>query len=222
MMRIFHGLFILFLIIQAACSVRPFRNPHALPQIQYSAAELQKKACTIDCNAGNDKADKDNKTYLSLDLPYSAFQKILKDLEVQIGTTLKNRGEAHITVISPPEFNKLQKKISMKEINVLADEMSLSQAPYKLLCIGKGSLSNQKADQSTYYAVVESERLFQIRTAIQKLYIKKGGKAADFNAEIYYPHVTLGFTDKDLYYEDGVKKDSNSCIYSLSANNEMK
>lgn len=161
------------------------------------------------------------KSYLALDLPFAGFEKIRKTVEQKQGLTLQNRGEAHITVITPPEYKKMEKKVSMKEITVLAEKMDLLHSPYKLLCVGKGSLKEHDRSKSTFYVVVESDRLFQIRKAVQMLYIKKGGKAEDFNPDLFYPHVTLGFTDRDLHYEDGVIKDASSCLFSLNSNNEV-
>lgn len=160
------------------------------------------------------------KSYLALDLPYSPFEKIRKNIEGKLAITLKNRGEAHVTVITPPEYEKMKRKISMQEINALAEKMELQKSPYKLLCVGRGSIGDANKQKSTYYVVVESDRLFQIREAIKVLYVKKGGNTGDFNPETYYPHVTLGFTDSDLHYEDGVIKDASSCIYSLSTDGD--
>lgn len=210
-----------FLLSLAACSSKAPHALYALPQIQYSSDELQNKGRSIASEESKEHTKKELKSYLSYDLPFAAFEKIRRSVEGKLNSTLKNRGEAHITVVSPPEYEKMEKKISMKEINTLADEMNLSQSPYKLLCVGKGSIKDHDKEKSTYYVVVESDRLFQIRKAVQMLYIKKGGNAGDFNPDLYYPHVTLGFTDRDLHYEDGVIKDATSCLYSLTANNEL-
>lgn len=203
---------VLISVFLASCATK---TPAILPQIQYSTADLQTKGRSL----ASEGEKKETKSYLAMDLPYPAFEKIRKNLESKQNLTLLNRGEAHITVISPPEYKKMQKKISMQQINALADEMDLSHSPYKLLCVGKGTI-REPEPKSTYYVVVESDRLFQIRKAIQMLYIKKGGRADDFNPELFFPHVTLGFTDRDLHYEDGVIKDASSCIYSLSPSHE--
>lgn len=158
------------------------------------------------------------RSYLSLDLAYPEIEKIRKEVESQLGYSLKNRGEAHVTVITPPEFAKLKKHLSMKEIEFLAQEMGLQKTAYQFLCVGKGSLNEGNKNENTFYIVIQSERLFQIREAIHQLYVKKGGKAEDFNAELYYPHITLGYTKRDLHLEEGVKKDASSCIYGLQKN----
>ncbi len=97
--------------------------------------------------------------------------------------------------------------------------MDLQRSSYKLVCVAKGSLKN-KPEEATYYVVVESDRLLQIRKAVLDLYVHNGGKAEDFKAEVFYPHVTLGFTKRDLHFEDGVIKDQKSCLYPLSGESQ--
>ncbi|WP_253720996.1 2'-5' RNA ligase family protein [Bdellovibrio bacteriovorus] len=205
MMRTFHG-FIISLSLTACASSSPYK----LSSLHYNESDLKVSSRSI---ASVDHKSPSN--YLSLDLPYTAFEKLRVDLEKSQHVSLQHRGEAHITVITPPEYKKIQKKVSMKEIQALADKMDLKKAPYKLLCVGQGSLEDRGHKESTYYVVVESDRLFQIRKAVQMLYTSKGGKAQDFNPEAFHPHVTLGFTKRDLHLEDGITKDASSCIYSL-------
>lgn len=200
------------LILLTSCISKTSQINPAMPQIQYSLGELQKEGRS----SASDSVKKENLSYLALNLPFTEFEKIRKNIEAKQGLTLQHRGEAHITVITPPEYKKLSKKVSMQEITALADEMDLLHSPYKLLCVGKASITEQEKAKATYYVVVQSDRLFQIRKAVEMLFVKKGGAAGDFSSDVYYPHVTLGFTDRDLHYEDGVIKDASSCLYSLS------
>ncbi len=156
-----------------------------------------------------------SKSYLSLDLPYPPFEKIRLDLEKSQKLTLKSRGEAHITVLTPPEVKALADKLTWKEIQGLAHQLKIQESPYKLLCVGKGVHKTKPAEGETYYVVVESERLFEIRRKIQALYVGKGGDPKNFNPEKFYPHVTLGFVKRDLHLEDGVLKNTDTCLYSL-------
>lgn len=157
-----------------------------------------------------------NKTYLALDLPYAPFESLRRQVESAQKIVLKNRGEAHITVLTPPEFKRLEKKISMKEINELAQQLKLQESPYRPLCVGKGKGPSAPDLGETYFVVMEAEKLFEIRQKILALYVAKGGNAKDFDPEVFYPHVTLGFTQRDLHLEDGVIKDASACVYSLS------
>lgn len=156
------------------------------------------------------------KSYLAMNLPYPGFESLLRKTEELAGAPLKTRGEAHITVITPPEFDKvLSKRISMKDINLIAEKLRIQQIAFKPLCIGKGVAKMKDTELATYFVVIDSEPLFKLRKAVQDLYITKGGKAADFNPDLFFPHVTLGYTERDLHFEDGVKKDATTCIINL-------
>ena len=155
------------------------------------------------------------KAYLELPLPFEPIAEIRQDLERREGLTLKNRGEAHITVITPPEFKKIQPLLTMNTIEQIASEFKIQETPLKLICIGKGHLKDQPELGSTFFLVVEADRLFAIRHKIAQEFRAKGGLDRDFNPELFYPHVTLGFTQRDLHYEDGVLKDESSCLYKL-------
>jgi len=61
-----------------------------------------------------------------------------------------------------------------------------------------------------------------IRREIQKLYVKKGGVGALFEAEAFWPHVTVGFTYRDMFLEDGVFKGHNSCFGRVEMVNVKK
>jgi len=163
-----------------------------------------------------------NKTpnYLSMELPFKPADSLRKQLEQQINAPLKNRGEAHITVITPVEFNKvLKSKISMQEIHQLAVENQIQQADVKAICVGVGEKKEQSNTLSTYYVVVESNKLLALRKKVQELYLSRGGEEKAFQADQFYPHITLGFTVRDLHLEsDGVVKNSESCRFNLKLN----
>ena len=125
---------------------------------------------------------------------------------------IKNRGEAHITTITPPEFEILAQKLSILKINELAFKAKIQTLPFKKICIGRGQ-SQKNQTQKTYFVVIKSEGLFNLRRKIQKDFEKLGGKG--FDAEHFYPHITVGFTQSDLHENDGVIKNEKSCIQNL-------
>ena len=198
-----HFSFILISLSLAACATS---SHPSMKTMWFSVSDLQ--APNRDVSA---KPSGNEKSYISMDLPVRVFEKLRVELEASQNLKLKSRGEAHITLVTPQEFKKLSKKVPASALHTLADEMDLQKSPYKLLCVGKGSVKTE----STFYVVIESDRLFQIRKALQALYVKKGGAATDFLPEEFYPHVTVGFTQRDLHIEEGVVKDASSCIYSL-------
>jgi len=53
------------------------------------------------------------------------------------------------------------------------------------------------------------------RKEVQNLFISKGGEPVKFLPAKYFPHITLGFTKRDLHESDDVKKDRNSCVFDI-------
>ncbi len=150
-------------------------------------------------------------SYLIQNLPFLPVKALYQDLEKKLNTKLISRGEAHITVITPVEYyNVLKSHISIQEIDKIAKDMKIQEAPFKIVCLGRGQTIMDKEIESTYYIVVEAKRLIEIRKAIWEIYVSKGGNQDDFNPDYYYPHITVGFTKRDLHESDGVIKDKNS------------
>jgi 2'-5' RNA ligase len=79
-----------------------------------------------------------------------------------------------------------------------------------------GKLNIDGVEEKTFYIVVESPELVAIRQEIQNLFLLKGGNEKDFVAENFYPHITIGYTKRDLHDEDGIIKDAKSCISKIS------
>jgi 2'-5' RNA ligase len=132
---------------------------------------------------------------------------------------LQNRGEAHITVITPPEaqgwFNK-----DKKGINFLISPIELHKKYFSTIqktkftakCIGKQT--NEKGN-IVFFIVVESKDIFNIRYEIQKEVESRAeftGKKVSFNAENYYPHITIGYVGGDVH---GVSKGLDTCVIDL-------
>lgn len=155
-------------------------------------------------------------SYLAMNLPYPPIEAIRKNLEKRLGRELMNRGEAHITVITPIEFDQvLGSKISMKKINSIAIQAGMQDDPVQFLCVGRGSANLNGRGEQTYFLVVKAPRLLEIRRAIKESFVKAGGDPDAFDADRFFPHVTLGFTKRDLHFEDGVIKDESSCLAPL-------
>ncbi|KAI9593413.1 hypothetical protein BDF19DRAFT_415521 [Syncephalis fuscata] len=240
-------------------------------------------------------------SYLEQTLNYTSLQASFEELRQQVPRSLKSRGEAHITVITPPEFDDALQKvgITMDEVNAIALRRNIQQNHFRILCVGrarvlrpnatshsssssdgdngntgvgfdyKSETDNRKdergnsnsdnigidmatihAEQAVeqmktlpidvllqdaptatlvtptakmassppidpymevYFLVVESSHLMAIREEIGQLFHARGGKSKDFNAATYWPHITLGFTDRDLFIQDGVFKDRSTC-----------
>ncbi|GAB5592959.1 hypothetical protein Unana1_07859 [Umbelopsis nana] len=118
------------------------------------------------------------------------------------------KDEAHITVISPPEYNLLSNaNITIDEINGLAAEYKIQESAFEVMCLGRVKLN----DNVVYQLVVRSPDLVRLRTKIFQLYWHKGGNPALFDPESFWPHVTVGYTEQDVFIENGVYKGHNIC-----------
>ena len=150
-------------------------------------------------------------SYLTMNLPYTPVKGLWKQLEKKLGRKLISRGEAHITVITPPEFtNGLDKKVSIQEIHKIAKKMKIQKSDFDVLCIGNGKKEIEGKVEETFFVVVQSADLMKIRKAVKKLFVKRGGDPSLFRPEKFYPHITIGFTKRDLHESDGVIKGDNS------------
>ncbi len=152
--------------------------------------------------------------YLAKNILFAPIDNLKGQIEAQYSVTLKDRGEAHITVISPPEFAVLRNYVSIKTINNKAKDI-LQTTPFTVTCLGRGELVINGINEQTYFVVVNSNGLFDLRREILTLAIEKGFDGAGFDPDEFYPHITIGFTSRDLHLSDGVIKDSTSCIAEI-------
>ncbi len=145
--------------------------------------------------------------YVAANVPLAPIAKLRTALETTLGTKLKNRGEAHVTTITPPELSVLSRRLPASSIEATARARGIQAARIIPKCIGIGTSGRDR----TFYLVVESTDLVAIRQAVLDEYVQKGGAASDFAPSNFQPHVTLGFTSRDLFESDGVKKSVESC-----------
>lgn len=155
--------------------------------------------------------------YLAMNLNFKPMEDFFKQLQQREKKPLTNRGEAHITAVTPVEYwNKSRpRSVLMAEINKIAETMNIQKSKFEIVCLGKGSTSVNEKKEETFFVVVLSDDLINIRKEIQKLLISKGGSSTEFDPMNYYPHITLGFTKRDLHESDGVIKGHNSCVNSI-------
>ena len=149
---------------------------------------------------------------LALSIPYGAIVTLRKKIEKQIGKKLdyfkgwNPAGEAHVTTISPPEFvNVLRHGISMKRINEIAREQKIQKADVKLLSIGSGKKVINGKEEETFFVIVDSNSLRNIRFKIYKEFVANGGNAKSFDPSWFFPHITIGYTLKDIHEPDVLK-----------------
>lgn len=157
-------------------------------------------------------------SYLSMNIPFSPVSNLFRQVETILQKKLISRGEAHITVVTPVEYwNVLRPRgITMREINYIAETFDIQKSRFGILCLGQGTAIIENKMESTFFIVVQSVDLINLRRAIQSLYIKKGGLPNQFDPNKYYPHITVGFSKIDLHESNGVIKDSRSCVRKIN------
>lgn len=152
--------------------------------------------------------------YLSMNILFSPVLNLFHQVETTLQRKLISRGEAHITVITPIEYwNVLRhRKISMRELNYIAERFNIQKSRFSMLCLGQGNAIIDNKIESTFFIVVNSPDLINLRKAIQALFIQRGGLPNQFDPNNYYPHITVGFTKTDLHESNGVIKNTRSCV----------
>lgn len=112
--------------------------------------------------------------YLKLEMPLqTAWHEFAQSLEVD---PLLDRGEAHITVITPPELRML-----VKDGFIAPNELCISSADLKLIGLGRQT----KDKNAVYFVVVEWESAQNYRKSI-------GLPRQDF-------HITVAFRKSDIH-----------------------
>ena len=145
--------------------------------------------------------------YLAMNLPANPFQKIKGQVATILGLTLIDRDEAHVTVLSPVEMPLLTREgnCTSQGLQLEARDSGIQKAKIEYLGLGSGQI-NQRGTQSTFFVVIKSEDLVELRRHLKEMC----APTSSFDPEHFYPHVTVGFTSRDLFEQDGVIKDERS------------
>lgn len=148
-----------------------------------------------------EQQDYDRDSYGAINFQVKHFAAALKRAEDIAGGNLMTRGEAHMTVLTPPEYNRIEGKTRKKILSEMKREAA-REDEIKPVCIGRGQAELNGKMEFTYYIVIESKGIRAIREK--------------YHLTDFYPHVTLGFTKRDLHFEDGVRKDKSTCVSELN------
>ncbi|MCX7120905.1 MAG: hypothetical protein NTZ67_03920 [Gammaproteobacteria bacterium] len=158
--------------------------------------------------------DYGNVYWLGMNVDNNAISVIRKKFEAQHPElVLKNRADSHITLITPPEYQTILKPyLSPETIDNIAISAHIQRSHFKVICIGRGIAYDDNKQLQTYFLVVDSPDLIQVRKKIFNTYVKSGGDPSRFDPWHFMPHITIAYTDRDLFEHDGVYKQKNSCI----------
>ncbi|MDA9189555.1 2'-5' RNA ligase family protein [bacterium] len=158
-------------------------------------------------------------SYLSMEIKFEPMAELFKQLLIKKRVQLTNRGEAHITVITPLEFfDTLKAKVKIGEIDEIARRHGIQKSVFDIVCLGRGAAKISSKLEETFYVVVRSQNLLDIRKEVYQLYLDRNGDPDAFDPESFHPHITLGFTSRDLYESDGVIKNTQSCVSQILIN----
>lgn len=153
--------------------------------------------------------------HVELKVPYEPIAQVKKEVEARDGVILQSRGEAHITVITPPEMTTLRTRLSLEQINGTIEKSNIQAIPFQLNCLGRLQVKQGDRRLATYFLLIQAPGLLQVREKLRRQFIAAGGDKQAFVVERFRPHITVGFTERDLHLEDGVSKDSRSCVYKV-------
>ncbi len=155
--------------------------------------------------------------WVGIPMPYGPVEKIREELEKRIGKKLQHRGEAHITVITPPEFRILSQTLKMNTIDKIVAKEGSMKAPIKVLCLKKVTAVLGEKTEESWFISVESAELREFRNQVWRRFVANGGIPEDFAWKRWAPHITVGFTSRDLHDEDRISKEKAECTYELKA-----
>ncbi len=171
---------------------------------------LKNKDLQYKSHRGNGKFD----TTLSMNVPYQPVKLLREELSKAIGLELKffnlwdPEGEAHITVVTPVEYYDIIKPyVPIDRMEAIANELAIQKADFSVLGLGRGQSKLEGHPQETYFIIVDAPKLLKIRQKIHQEFVSKGGVKDAWNPNEFYPHITVGFTLRDLHLSDGVIKD---------------
>lgn len=153
--------------------------------------------------------------YLSITLPKEPIAQLRKSICEHYKVDLKHRDEAHITVISPFEYEHyLQPHISPTKLLELAQEHL--RLPLGFEIIGMGCVTKRQKNLISFFVLINAPLLFSFRDRLLESLKQKTKKSINFSPSDYYPHITIGFNHRDLHKErDDIIKDRSSIISNL-------
>jgi len=154
--------------------------------------------------------DASGPNYLAVGINFGPIENLRLQIDRQEATSLQHRGEANITTVTPPEFKALSAHLSDTEIrSLMNDQLKID---FTTFCLGRGDKHDGEKKLSTFFVVTRSNDLFQLRIKLAAGFQAAGGSAKAFDANAFYPHITVGFTERDLHLQDGIVKDERSCV----------
>lgn len=158
---------------------------------------------------------------LIMNVDYQAVADVRRQIEEIYDLELEDRGEAHITVITPPEaqgwFTESEKGI---RDYYSTDAMIANYSPdlqftyFEVVCVG---MQENDDGRKVFYLVVDAPGLIETRDDIKLIAgmnAEEMGEELEFDPFAYDPHITIGFVEGDVH---GVSKGQDTCVQDIES-----
>lgn len=178
--------------------------------VEYSSNIYDNSSLVFEKHQGAGRFD----SSLAMNITYEPVVQVRTAIESTINKKLdyfkqwNPYGEAHITVVTPPEYyDILRQCLTMDEIEDIAEEENIQNSFFEIEGIGSGKVLINSQEEETYFLIVKSQDLINVREKIYDACNKNGGSDTAWDYSEFYPHITIGYTKRDLHIQDGVVKD---------------
>ena len=106
-------------------------------------------------HAGEPGAAPVNPGQLNLSVPFEPIQKLFEEVKTSFDLpALRSRGEAHITVLTPPEFQRVfASQFTAQEVMDIMRQEGLEQSHYDTVCLGHVSAEIRGQEQKAFFVL---------------------------------------------------------------------
>lgn len=160
---------------------------------------------------------------LILNVDYTSVNALIPQLEEQFqellgSQNLRDRNEAHITVLTPPEARTgfIPGKMGTDQVLPTKEMLNryrgiIQDSLFEVLCVG---MQQNAKGNVVFYLVLNSPDVFSIRKDIENIVSDSGRTDIPFQAVgSYYPHITIGYVGGDVH---GVSKGVDTCVAGVN------
>jgi 2'-5' RNA ligase len=144
---------------------------------------------------------------------YPSVNALIPQLNSLYKVNLEDRREAHVTIITPPEFQSSLTKVFTVNEMLNRYSSNIQALPFEVVCVGSRKSSN--GQNHVFYLVVKSDELSNIRFDLAQeanLRARTQSIPLVFKPEAFWPHITIGFIKGDVFE---FSKGPESCLVDV-------
>jgi 2'-5' RNA ligase len=141
---------------------------------------------------------------------YSSVNALIPQLNSLFNLDLEDRKEAHITVVTPTEFQSSLIKVFTVNEMLARYSSHIQDLPFEVVCVGSRISSN--GQNLVFYLVVKSAELSEIRFDLAqeaKFRAQAQNIPLVFKPEAFWAHITIGYIKGDVFE---FSKGPESCL----------